>query len=51
MENYENFDKTQVKLFPNFTSKLFDYFLVSGMTNYSHNRGFLTYNFTCEIIN
>ena len=34
-----NFDKTQVKLFPNFTSIPFDYLLISLVTNYAHNRG------------
>ena len=37
--NYQNFDKTQVKLFPNFTRKLFDYLLMSWVTNYAHNQG------------
>ena len=32
----------QVKFFPNFTSLLFDYLLISWVTNYAHNRGFLT---------
>ena len=35
--NYQNFDKTQVKLFPNFTRKPFDYLLMSWVTNYAHN--------------
>ena len=33
------FDKTRVKLFPNFTSIPFDYLLISWVTNYAHNRG------------
>ena len=36
------FDKKQVKLLPNFTSIPFDYLLISWVTNYAHNRGFLT---------
>ena len=32
----------QVKLFPDFTSILSDNLLISGVTNYPHNRGFLT---------
>ena len=38
------FDKMQVKLIPIFTRKSFDYFLISWVTNYTHNRGlrFLT---------
>ena len=32
----------QVKLFPNFTSIPFDYLLISWVTNYLSNRGFLT---------
>lgn len=35
-----HFDKTQVKLYPNFTSTPFDYLLVSWVTNYANNRGF-----------
>ena len=35
-------DKTQVKVFPNFTSIPFDYLLISWVTNYLSNRGFLT---------
>ena len=31
-------DKTQVKLLPCFTSKLFGYPLISWMTDYAHNR-------------
>ena len=31
-------NKTQVKLFPNFTSKPFDYLVISGVTHYAHNR-------------
>ena len=34
------FDKTQVKLFPNFTSIPTDYLLIPWVTNYAHNRGF-----------
>ena len=34
--------KTRVKLFPNFTSIPFDYLLISWVTNYVSNRGFLT---------
>ena len=37
--NYQNFDKTRVKLFPNFMSIPFDYLLISWVTNYVHNRG------------
>ena len=33
------FDKTQVKLFPNFTSIPFGYLLISWVTNYAHNPG------------
>ena len=32
----------QVKLFPAFMSILSDNLLISGVTNYPHNRGFLT---------
>ena len=32
----------QVKLFPNFTSIPFDYLLISWLTNYASNQGFLT---------
>ena len=40
--NYQDLDKTQVKLFPaNFTSIRFDYLLTSWVTNYAHNLGFL----------
>ena len=35
-------DKTRVKLFPNFTSIPFDYLLMSWVTNYVSNLGFLT---------
>ena len=35
-------DKTRVKLFPNFMSIPFDYLLISWVTNYVSNRGFLT---------
>ena len=34
-------DKTRVKLFPNFTSTPFDYLLISWVTNYVSNLGFL----------
>ena len=37
-----SFDKTQVKLFPYFTSIPFDYLLISWVTNYAHNRQGLT---------
>ena len=40
--NYKDLDKTQVKLLPNFTSIPFDYLLISWVTNYVSNRGFLT---------
>ena len=40
--NYYDLDKTQAKLFPNFTSKPFDYLLISWVTNYVSNLGFLT---------
>ena len=48
--NYKDLDKTQVKLFPNnfrvyhslFPSIPFDYLLISWVTNYLSNRGFLT---------
>ena len=40
--NYKDLDKTQVKLFPNFTSIPFDYLLISWVTNYVSNQGFLT---------
>ena len=42
MCNQMVFDKTQVKLFPNFTSTPFDYLLISWVTNYAHICGFLT---------
>ena len=35
-------DKTQVKLFPNFTSIPFDYLLISWVSNYISNLEFLT---------
>ena len=35
--NYQDLDKTQVKLFPNFMRKPFDYLLKSWMTNDAHN--------------
>ena len=38
----EDLDKMQVKLFPNFTSIPFDYLLISWVTNYVSNLGFLT---------
>ena len=38
--NYKDLDKTQVKLFPNFTSIPFDYLLISRVTNYVSNLGF-----------
>ena len=40
--NYKDLDKTRVKLFPNFTSIPFDYLLISWVTNYVSNLGFLT---------
>ena len=40
--NYKDLDKTQVILFPNFTSIPFDYLIISRVTNYVSNRGFLT---------
>ena len=40
--NYQDLDKTRVKLLPNFTSIPFDYLLVSWMANYVSNREFLT---------
>ena len=33
--NYLILDKTQVKLFPNFTSRPFDYLLISWVTNFA----------------
>ena len=39
---YKDFDKTRVKLFPNFTSIPFYYLLISWVTNYVSNLGFLT---------
>ena len=42
LRNNYDLDKMQVKLFPDFTSILFDNLLISGVTNYTHNRGFLT---------
>ena len=38
-----------MKLFPNFTSIPFDYLLISWVTNYAHNRGFLTCLFYREL--
>ena len=40
--NYHEMDKTQVKLFLNFTSIPFDYLLILWVTNYVSKRGFLT---------
>ena len=42
--NYLNFHKTQVKIFLNFASILFDYRLISCVTNNTiiYNRGFST---------
>ena len=40
--NYKDLDKMQVKLFPNLTSIPFDYLLISWVTNYVSNLGFLT---------
>ena len=40
--NYKDLDKTRVKLFPNFTSIPFYYLLISWVTNYVSNLGFLT---------
>ena len=40
--NYWDLDKTQVKIFPNFTSIPFDYLLISWVTNYVSNLEFLT---------
>ena len=37
-QNSDNFDKTQMKLFPNFTRKPFHYLLMLWVTNYAHNR-------------
>jgi len=45
MENdntFKDLDKTRVKLFPNFTSIPFDYLLISWVTNYVSDLGFLT---------
>ena len=42
MRFVQDFDKTQVKLFPNFTSIPFDYLLISWVRNYVANSGFLT---------
>ena len=41
--NYWALDKTQVKLFRDFTSIPFDYLLISWVTNYPHKRWFLTF--------
>ena len=40
--NDKDLDKTRVKLFPNFTSIPFYYLLLSWVTNYVSNLGFLT---------
>ena len=40
--NYKDLDKTRLKLFPNFTSVPFYYLLISWVTNYVSNLGFLT---------
>ena len=40
--NYKDLDKTRVKLFSNFTSVPFYYLLISWVTNYVSNLGFLT---------
>ena len=42
MTSEMDLDKTRVKLFPNFTSIPFDYLLISLVTNYVSNLGFLT---------
>ena len=42
VHTYKDLDKTPVKLFPNFTSIPFDYLLISWLTNYVSNLGFLT---------
>ena len=42
LSKFFDFDKTQVKLFPNFMSKPFYYLLISWVTNYAHNRRSLT---------
>ena len=36
--DYKDLGKTQVKLFPNFTSIQFDYLLISWVTNYVLDR-------------
>ena len=41
IRNY-SFHKTQVKLFPDFTSIQRDYLLISWVTNYPHKRGYFT---------
>ena len=38
LEFWQYFDKTQGKLFPNFTSIPFDCLLISWVTNYAYNR-------------
>ena len=40
-EDYKVLDKTQGKLFPNFTSIPFDYLYISSVTSYVSNLGFL----------
>ena len=40
-EDYKVLDKTQVKLFPNFTSIPFEYLYISWVTSYVGNVGFL----------
>ena len=40
-EDYKVLDKTQVKLFPNFTSIPFEYLYISWVTSYVSNVGFL----------
>ena len=50
---YENLDKMHVKLFPNFTSFSFEYTnryntWISWVTNYDHNRRFLTCLLSCR---
>ena len=48
--NYKDLDKTLVKLFPNFTSIPRDYLLISWVTNYISNLGFLTSLFWIVLI-
>ena len=47
-ENYKVLDKTQVKLFPNFTSIPFDYLYLSWFTSYVSNLGFLVDRFILD---